>query len=60
MVILYGTGEVARQIGCSQEYVQRLAKRHGIGQMKGGTWVFSKGDLTQLKAKARPVGPPRK
>jgi hypothetical protein len=60
MVILYGTGEAAEEIGCCQEYAQRLAKREGIGQMKGGVWLFTKGDLTRLKAKARQVGHPRK
>ena len=60
MTTLYGSAEVSKQIGCSREYVQRLARRHEIGQKKGGVWLFTPGDLSRLKRKARPPGQPPK
>lgn len=59
-MLLYGTAEVARIVGCCRKYVQRLAREHQIGQKKGNVWLFNPRELERLARKARPRGHPPK
>ena len=60
MATLHWSDEAAVTIGCSKAYVQRLAKRHGIGQKKGGVWLFTAADVRRLQKRAQPPGQPPK
>lgn len=50
---LYTTQEVAEMLDMTRQHVSLLARKHGLGQMFGSSWMFTPADVKRLEQRPR-------
>lgn len=61
-VSIHNVVEAARACDRSEQYIRRLAIKHGIGRKLAdgpGAWAFTTGDLKKLRRRIKHRGHPR-